>query len=57
MVITNMRPIGWGETTPRQWDVIRKMVRQVVRTAVYLDDPILLFRANAFLLKTEGFDV
>ena len=57
MTVINPRPIGWDRITPRQWYAVREMILQVARTAVYLDDPILLFRANAFLLKTEGWDV
>jgi hypothetical protein len=33
------------------------MIREVAKTAVMLDDPLLLFRANVFLHRTEGRDV
>ncbi len=57
MTVIHLRSVGWNGMTPRQWYTVREMILQVARTAVYLDDPILLFRANAFLLKTAGRDV
>ena len=57
MTIPNLRPVGWNGMTPWQWYVLRELVLQVARTAVSLDDPVLMFRANAFLLKTAGRDV
>jgi len=57
MTVINLRPVGWGEMTPRQWDTIRNMIRQVREGARRNGDPVLLLRATLFLAKTEGYDV
>lgn len=57
MTIVNLHPVGWDGMTPRQWSTVRDMVRVIASVARRSDDPVLLFRANALLARTEGRDV
>ncbi len=57
MVIINMRPVGWGYMTPRQWATIRDMIRLVRDNALRSDDMLLVMRAQLLLSDTEDFDV
>ncbi len=57
MTVINMRPVGWGEMTPRQWGTIREMIQLVRENAVRFSDTSLLMRAEQFLTLTEGRDV
>ena len=57
MNVINLRPVGWDDMTPRQWGIVREMIRAVAKTAVFCEDTDLLFRAAAFMNATEGYDV
>lgn len=57
MVIINLRPVGWCETTPRQWATIRDMIQLVRECAIRSGDLSLLMRTKCFLTLTEGRDV
>ena len=57
MTVINIRPVGWGGMTPRQWGAIRKMTQAVYDVAVANASYGLALRANVFLDNTEGRDV
>ena len=54
--VIDMRPIGWGEMTPRQWSVLRNLIREVEFVASRAGNTILALRARHFLVATEGRD-
>ena len=57
MTVIQLRPVGWDGMTPRQWGTLRSLIRIVQETAIQIDDPLLLFRATSFLMRTRGRDV
>ncbi len=57
MTVLDLKPVGWGHLTPRQWKAVRKMVRAVYEVAIAVRNPVLMLRAQNFLFDTEGRDV
>ena len=57
MTIVDLKPVGWNGMTPRQWRTVRNMIREVSSVATMCGNLPLMLRAEAFLIKTEGFDV
>ena len=57
MNVINLRPVGWDGMTPRQWHVIRSMIREVLVVAINRGNQPLFQRAQHFLTMTEGRDV
>lgn len=57
MNVIHLRPIGWNETTPRQWGILRDLIREVSKVAVFRCHVNLYVQAEKFLIKTEGRDV
>lgn len=53
-----MRTINPGNTyrglTFPQWKALLELAQTLSMVATYLDDPMLLFRANALLLKVRA---
>lgn len=57
MTVINLRPVGWDGMTPRQWYILRELIRLVSDTAFQRNDFGLFTRAQNFLRSTGGRDV
>ena len=57
MTIINLRSVGRGSMTPRQWHIIRDMIQEVRYVAFFQSNQPLFQRALNFLNATEGYDV
>ena len=56
MTVIDLKPVGWGGLTPRQWKAVRDMVRAAYKVAVVSRNYLLMNKAENFLFDTEGRD-
>ena len=54
MSIINLRPVGWGGMTPKQWDTLRDMLLQIIKTAHFLGNEALFLRATFLLSRVDN---